>query len=142
MSPEDVIAFVAGFAGVAAQTPGPGDGSPEIAWGDTFFYYDPDDRESARRMPFATIVVKDYPGFDEFSDLGREGAFRVNAGVGRERVPDASGSVDYAAFDVLLPHPVYAKQGWVSVVNPGVATEALLRSLLTEAYERAKGRYR
>ena len=55
MSPEEVIAIVNGFAGVVAQTPGPGDGSPEIAWGDTFFFYDPDDRESARRMPFATI---------------------------------------------------------------------------------------
>lgn len=142
MSPEEVIAIVNGFAGVVAQTPGPGDGSPEIAWGDTFFFYDPDDRESARRMPFATIVVKDYPGFDESSELDRDGVFRVNVGVGRSRVPRASGSVDYAAFDVLLPHPTYAKQGWVSIVNPGPASGELLRSLLVEAYERAKSRYR
>ena len=142
MSPEDVIAFVAGFAGVVAQTPAPGDGSPEIAWGDTFFFYDPDDRESARRMPFATIVVKDYTGFDEASNLDREGVFRVNVAVGRSSVPDASGVVDYTAFDVLLPHPTYAKQGWVSIVNPGAATETLLRSMLTDAYERAKARYR
>ncbi|HEY5856671.1 MAG TPA: DUF6194 family protein [Aldersonia sp.] len=141
MSPEDVITFVSGFPGVVAQTPGPGDGSPEIAWGDTFFFYDPDDRESARRMPFATIVVKNYPGFDEFSDLDREGVFRVNVGVGRERVPDVA-EFDYAAFDVLLPHPTYAKQGWVSIVNPGAATESVLRSFLIEAYERAKARHR
>ena len=68
--------------------------------------------------------------------------FRVNVGVGRSQVPDASGEVDYAAFDVLLPHPIYAKQGWVSIVNPGAATETLLRSMLTDAYERAKARYR
>jgi len=142
MSPEDVIAFVTGFAGVVAQTPGPGDGSPEIAWGDTFFFYDPGDRESARRMPFATIVVKDYPGFDEASNLDREGVFRVNVGVGRSKVPDASGEVDHAAFDVLLPHPTYAKQGWASIVNPGAATDELLHALLAEAYERAKARYR
>ena len=68
--------------------------------------------------------------------------FRVNVGWGGRSSRSAYGSVNYAAFDVLLPHPTYAKQGWVSIVNPGPASGELLRSLLVEAYERAKSRYR
>ena len=45
--------------------PGPATAAPRLLGAIPFFFYDPDDRESARRMPFATIVVKDYPGFDE-----------------------------------------------------------------------------
>ncbi|MEV1206071.1 DUF6194 family protein, partial [Microbispora rosea] len=30
-------------------------GAPRAAWGDTFFYYDPDDEPANRKMPFATI---------------------------------------------------------------------------------------
>ena len=38
-------------------------GAPEIAWGDTFFIYDPERSfEPQHRFPFATIVTKDYPG--------------------------------------------------------------------------------
>jgi predicted DNA-binding protein (MmcQ/YjbR family) len=43
--------------------------------------------------------------------------------------------VDYAALDTLMPHPFYASQYWVSVVNPGEATLDTVRTLLTEAYE-------
>ena len=35
-------------------------------------------------MPFATIVTKDYTGFDTASDLNRPGVFRLNVGVGRD----------------------------------------------------------
>jgi hypothetical protein len=34
-------------------------------------------------MPFATIVVKDYPGHNEASRLDRPGTFALNIGVGR-----------------------------------------------------------
>jgi hypothetical protein len=42
MTQDEVIAFVAALPGVVVQTAAPGDGSPEIAWGDSFFYYSPD----------------------------------------------------------------------------------------------------
>ena len=51
-------------------------GSPEVAWGDTFFSYDPGGQlPPARRFPFATIVTKDYGDFDCASKLNREGVF-------------------------------------------------------------------
>ena len=48
------------FAGVDVVV-----GADGIAAGDTFFSYDPNlDLEPQRRMPFATIVTKDYGEFD------------------------------------------------------------------------------
>jgi hypothetical protein len=55
------------------------------------------------------------------SNLAREGVFRLNIGVGRETFERLVGSMvnpDYAALDVILPHPVYAKQRWLSILNP------------------------
>jgi hypothetical protein len=48
------------FAGVDVDVASRESGAPEIAWGDTFFTYDPNrELEGARRFPFATIVTKD-----------------------------------------------------------------------------------
>ncbi|HET8740827.1 MAG TPA: DUF6194 family protein, partial [Acidimicrobiia bacterium] len=35
----------------------------------------------------------------------------------------------------------YAKQSWLSVLNPGPRTDDTVKGLLTEAHERARGRY-
>lgn len=141
MTEQEIIAFVAGFDGVNVHTAAEGDGSPESAWGDSFFTVE------GQRMPFATLVVSNYPGFDEASDLDRDGVFRLNVGVGRERFTELLGyppstppeGIDYAVSDTLLPHPQYATQAWVSIVCPGERTSALARGLLQEAYHRASG---
>ncbi len=114
-------------------------GTPESAWGDTFAFYDPD-TTGAQKMPFATIVIRDTPGWDEVSYLDRPGAFRVNLNVGRDNQPEVEGEVDYAQDDVVLPHPQYATQGWVAVVNPG--DSARVEQLVRLAYERAVARHR
>lgn len=99
-------------------------------------------------MPFATVVASNYPGFDEVSDLDRDGLFRLNVSVGRERFTElvghppstpASADVDYTAPDTLLPHPQYATRSWVSIVNPGERTDELARVLLQNAHRRATG---
>ena len=60
-------------------------GSPEIAWGDTFFIYDPARQlPPAHQFPFATIVTKDYGDFDCASQLNRPGVFRLNIGISKE----------------------------------------------------------
>ena len=71
---------------------------------------------------FATIVTTD--DFDQFSDLGRPGVFRLNLGVDRttfDRVAAAAPEPDFTALDRLLPHPVYAQQHWISILNPSAA---------------------
>jgi Family of unknown function (DUF6194) len=152
-SPDDIIAFTAGLPGVAAVTASEENGAPEAAWGDVFFFHDPDGDPANRRMPFATIVTHDYDGFDTASQLDRPGVFRLNVAVGRaayERLlghppaayPEHEGRFDPTALDTLIPHPVYAAQSWVAIVCPGEATADLARELLTGAHARAVRRHR
>ncbi len=42
MNIEEIIEHVEALGDVLAFRPQPGDGSPEISWGDVFFYYAPD----------------------------------------------------------------------------------------------------
>jgi cation transport regulator len=54
----------------------------------------------------------------------------------RRLVGDAS-APDYAAFDRFLPHPVYARQLWISILNPTTETfDVLVKPLLREAHDR------
>jgi hypothetical protein len=106
------------------------------AMGASFFSLDPD-----KHWPnFATIVTTDEHDDGAPSNLARPGAFRVNLGVSRatfERLVDAEGDPDYAAFDRIFPHPVYAKQLWISILNPSDATfRDVVLPLLAEAHDR------
>ncbi|HXM57869.1 MAG TPA: DUF6194 family protein [Candidatus Dormibacteraeota bacterium] len=146
MDQDEIRQFIATtFSGVDTVVASEEDGAPEVAWGDTFFIYDPDRRlEGARRFPFATIVTKDYGDFDSASNLDRPGVFRLNVGVSGETYAslfDAGGQPDFADLDRLLPHPVYGPNHWVCVLNPSEATFEALKPLLREAYDRAVERY-
>ena len=151
---DEIIAFVDGLDGVRTQRAQPGDGSPEIAWGDTFFFYDPDGSLPATAQPFATIVTKNYPG-DESSRLDRPEVFRVNVAAGQDafrqhtgRSPrDLAGGPAPAtpapdALDAVIAHPVYGTVGWLAVNSPGPLTTATLRQLFEEAHARARARHR
>lgn len=103
----------------------------------SFFSLDPE-----KHWPnFATIVTTDEHDDGAPSRLtDRPGAFRLNIGVSRptfERLVGGSAEPDYAAFDTFLPHPVYARQLWISILNPTDATfrDAVL-PLLAEAHDR------
>jgi Family of unknown function (DUF6194) len=138
---EELIAFATSLPGVAADTARAEDGAPEVAWGDTFFFYDPGG--VAHKTPFATIVIKDYPGWDEASNVDRPGVFRLNIAVGKaafEALFGATGEHDYTALDTLFPHPVYADQHWVSVLNP-VTTDEQVKDLFRTARDLAQGRH-
>ena len=89
---------------------------------------------------FATIVWTDEHDMGNPSDLARDGVYRVNIGVGNETFQRLVGSItepDYAAFDRMMPHPVYARQRWVSILNPSHATvKDVVLPLLAEAHDR------
>ena len=102
----------------------------------SFFSLDPD-----KHWPnFATIVTTDEHDEGAPSRLSRAGTFRLNLGVGRETFERLVGSMaepDCAAFDRILPHPVYARQHWISILNPSEATfRDVVVPLLTEAHDR------
>lgn len=119
------------------------------ASGDAFFFVGPD-----RRMPFATLVTGDH--YDTASDLDRPGVFRLNIGVSKATYRSLFGTDparfgedgvvetghDFTALDRIMPHPVYAPQFWVCVLNPGPETFGTVQSLLAEAYDRAVRRQR
>jgi hypothetical protein len=101
------------------------------AW---FFSLDPE-----KHWPnYATIVTTDE--HDDASNLGRPGTFRLNLGVDKatfRRIADADPEPDCTAFDTLFPHPVYARQLWISIVNPSDATfREVVVPLLALAHER------
>lgn len=149
MTESEIVDMVSSsFAGVDVLVASEANGAPEVAWGDTFFFYDPDGNIPAdRRFPFATIVTNDYEGFDTRSELHRPGVFRVNVWVSKETFAELfgdssrEGDHDVAALDTPVPHPVYGAQSWVSMLNPGPRSSDLARGLLTEAYERAVARH-
>ena len=147
MTIDEITELLDGLDGVLTLTPGPGDGSPELSWGDLFFYYAPDG-VVPKTQPFATIVTKDYPG-DVQSRLDRPDTFRLNIAAGNEafarwaghdrREPSDEGR-DLSVADTLFAHPVYGSLGWLAVVNPGPRTASDVEQLLRSAYELARSR--
>ncbi|MDR7274814.1 DUF6194 family protein [Catenuloplanes atrovinosus] len=120
-------------------------GAPPGSNGDRFYF-----AGVAHRMPFATIVAHDTPGFDEDSRLDRPGVFRLNIALGRAEFArrfgyppaEAAGhraGVDFTRAGVIMPHPAYAVQGWAAVLNPPVALLPELDDLLDRARRRASG---
>jgi hypothetical protein len=106
------------------------------AYNASFFSLDPE-----KHWPnFATIVTTDEHDVGAPSQLSRPGVFRLNIGVSGdtfERLVGAEGAPDHAALDRLLPHPVYARQHWISILNPSPTTfETVVEPLLDEAYGR------
>ena len=134
MTEDELIAFIGGLDGVEVVVASADNGAPESSWGDVFCSV------AGRRFPFATIVKRDQPGFDESSRLDRDEVFRLNIAIGREALRarfDAGAEHDPAVPDRLFPHPVYAAQGWVSVLNPSAETADEVRDLLQAAHTRA-----
>jgi hypothetical protein len=105
------------------------------ALGATFFSLD-----ESNWPNFATIVTTDEHDMGNPSDLARPGVFRLNISVGKEtfgRLIESSKETDYAALDTIIPHPVYAKQRWIGILNPSRTTfDELAKPLLAEAHDR------
>jgi uncharacterized protein DUF6194 len=149
MDQETIIQYITDtFAGVEVLRPDDGPGA-----GDTFFFTASQrDVDPTRRQPFATIVTKDFGEFDNLSQLDRPGVFRLNIGVSRETFQSLFGYLpgkesaksaeyDYAALDRLMPHPLYAPQSFVCVLNPSLETFETVKPLLAEAYSIVEARH-
>lgn len=105
------------------------------------FYFVGDDH----RLPFVTIANSDNE-YDNVSNLNREGVFRVNIGIRRERFEKLVGNleadtVDYSVLNTILPHPDYAKQNFVCILNPSGSNVELTKELIAEAHALAAERW-
>ncbi|MFI5271442.1 MAG: DUF6194 family protein [Ktedonobacterales bacterium] len=149
MDQDAIIQYITDtFTGIEITRPTDGPGA-----GDTFVFYDPQHNiDPKHRLPFATIVTKDYGDFDNTSQLNRPDVFRLNIGVSRDTFralfgyapgedSAESAEYDFATLDRLMPHPVYAPQLFVCVLNPSPETFEALKPLLAEAYSIVATRY-
>lgn len=90
-------------------------------------------------IPFTTIGYADNKG-DTVSNLNREGVFRVNIGISKKTFdslfPDFNPEniIDYTALDVFMPHPHYAKQFYICILNPSQKHEELVKKFIKEAH--------
>jgi hypothetical protein len=105
----------------------------EENFGYTFFFVGDD-----HRLPFVTIANSDND-YDSVSNLNREGIFRINIGVSRATfasllAESSSENIDYSVLDVFLPHPDYAKQHFVCILNPSQENVEVTKKLIVEAH--------
>ena len=107
----------------------------------TFFFYSTD-----HMLPFATLISADNE-FDRVSNLDRPGVFRLNIGIKKQTFQALFGTnridinnYDFTALNTVMPHPDYAPQSFVCVLNPSGETLQKVQQLLAEAYEIAARR--
>lgn len=133
MNQQEIEALVTGLENVQQSE----------AYGYLFFFYSDD-----HMTPFLTIANSDND-YDSVSNLNREGVFRINLGVRPETFAemfaesgdDDSSCTDYTQLNTFLPHPDYAKQHFVCILNPAGENESRIRTLIQEAWELARRRY-
>lgn len=111
----------------------------EENYGYTFFFVGDD-----HRLSFVTIAHSDNE-YDNVSNLKREGVFRINIGVSRETFKSLIGdydaeNIDYSVLNVFLPHPDYAKQNFICILNPSQDNIETTKSLIDEAHAIASAR--
>jgi Family of unknown function (DUF6194) len=126
---------------------------PKASWGETSLFYNPG-LALPNGVYFCTIKEHDGAN-DKSSNLDRADVFRVAIGVGpsayerlfgaRPPRPAQGGIVetgdDFAALNVLMPHPIYAWMGWAQVLSPTAETYAEVLPLIIEAHQLAMGKF-
>ena len=138
MDADDVIsALTANFAGLTSK----------VSWGETTLFYNPG---GALPSGVYFCTVKDHDGAnDKASQLDRPGVFRVSLGLPKRRYeelfgprpprPPKGGVVvtghDFAALNVVMPHPIYAWMGWVHVLSPSDDTFTQMQPLFSTSYQ-------
>lgn len=130
MNQADVEQFVTGLPNVQ-QTEN---------YGYQFFFVGDD-----HRLPFVTIANTDAE-YDNASNLNRDGVFRINIGVSKETFTGltshfAEDNIDYTALNTFLPHPDYAPQSWICILNPEGDNIEQTKRLIEEAHAIAATRY-
>jgi hypothetical protein len=129
MNQTEVEAFVAGMENVQR----------EENFGYVFFFVGDD-----HRLSFVTIANSDNE-WDNVSHLNRQGVFRVNIGISKETfqkliVKSNDEPMDYSVLNTFLPHPEYAPQNFVCILNPSGDNVETTKKLIAEAHSIAAKR--
>ncbi|MDF3131249.1 DUF6194 family protein [Kiritimatiellaeota bacterium B1221] len=116
---------------------------PQVTRADNFgyalFFYRTD-----QMTPFVSIADTDNE-YDDVSDLNREGVFRLNIGIESDTyqklIAQKDDETDYTQKNVFIPHPHYAAQKFICILNPEGDQFEETKRLIREAHELAKRRY-
>jgi len=123
-------------------------------WGERGIFYNPGN-VLKKGVYILTIKEKDGDN-DKASHINRPDVYRLNLGVRKSTfaqlfsaVPKrpAAGSVvemdyDFTQLDQIIPHPVYAWMGWISVLSPSKETFEALKPLIHESYGFAQEKFK
>lgn len=99
-----------------------------------------------RMMPFVTLVSED--SYDITGQLRQPGDYRLSIGLDKatythclpELQPADLKQYDFSPYNILMPHPVYAVQHWVCMLNPEPSGWDALLPLISVAYTQAQNR--
>jgi hypothetical protein len=103
---------------------------------------------------FATIRELD-SSEDNRSNHNKGGIYRLGIGIGKNHYRQLFGDIperpekakiidsntDFAAIDILMPHPIYAWMGWVAILNPSKRNLEMVSHLLDQSYQHAVASY-
>jgi len=111
----------------------------EENFGYSFFFVGDD-----HRLPFVTIADSDN-NYDDVSNLNREDVFRLNIGVSKETFNNLTAGlidedINYSVLNMFLPHPQYARQHFVCILNPIDGNAKKTKQLIVEAHSIAASR--
>ena len=122
-------------------------------WGERAVFYNPG---NTLKKGVYVLTIKEKDGEnDKASGLNRKNIFRVNLGLRKETFIKLFGEIparpaagktvdmnyDFEKTDEILPHPVYAWMGWISILNPDKKTADTLVPFINEAYSYAKEKF-
>jgi hypothetical protein len=129
MTEAEIEVFVAALANVQR----------EENFGYSFFFVGDD-----HRLPFVTLANADND-YDNVSNLNRDGVYRVNIGISKATFQNLIGEsrtdpIDYSRLNVFLPHPDYAKQHFICILNPAGENVETTKQLIREAHAIAAAR--
>lgn len=95
-------------------------------------------------LAFVTIASSGNE-YEKISNLARPGVFRLNIGVSKQTFHSLFGAFPvkrdnyaYTALDTIMPHPDYAAQSFICVLNPSKQTFERVQTFLAEAYKLAR----
>ncbi len=108
-------------------------------FGYTFFFYG-----SEQVLPFVTFAASDNE-HDNISNLNRDGVFRVNIGIAKDSFNKLfagnEAKWDYTELNRFMPHPDYAAQHFICILNPGGGQLTETINFINEAHLVAKNRF-
>ncbi|QNL51882.1 hypothetical protein H8S90_10040 [Olivibacter sp. SDN3] len=109
------------------------------SFGYNLFFYGTD-----HVLPFISIAKSDNE-YDSVSNLNRDGVFRVNIGVSKETFnklfANSKKEWDFTELNSFMPHPHYAAQNFICILNPLENNLIYTINFIEEAYAIAKNRF-